>query len=619
MQRCLFAGVLAVGLLAPSAAWAGSTVYAANDDAGTISAFSVGAGGALTQIGTGTASGPSGSAEAESVVVSPSGQYVYASNEGTGAIPGTVATFSIGAGGALTEQGTGVDSGSTSTDSDPGGLSISPNGQNLYAANYGQGTVSAFSIGAGGALTQIGTGVTSGASTSSTPYRVIVSPGGNYVYSSNFDAGTVSTFSIGAGGALTQIGTGVTSGSGSGSGPWGLATTPNGQYLYVSNYYDGTVSTFSIGAGGALTAVGSPLSSGDGAEDLTVSPNGQNLYVANYLGGTVSTFSIGAGGALTAVGSPLTSASAATPAVSPNGQYLYLSNYNEGAVSTFSIGAGGALTPVGMPVTSGADTNSEPWGIVVSPDQGPTAAYTPAVAEAGSPSAFSAVASTAGSAPIGSYSWQFGDGSTATGATVDHAFATPGTYNVTLTLTDTDLCSVSGPFVGTSSYCATDPAATVTRTITVPPVPVPVPKPKIGLPTVSHDSIAGVAKRKPKLTFTLTAGKNAPALHTIAVSLPRGLSFSTKKKRLAHDITVKGKKFTAKVSHGTLTITLAAATAKAQVTIISPELSASKGLAGKVKKSKTGKHHKAVKLTFKLKATDIHHTATTLSLKLTAG
>jgi hypothetical protein len=68
-----------------------------------------------------------------------------------------------------------------------------------------------------------------------------------------------------------------------------------------------------------------------------------------------------------------------------------------------------------------------------------------------------------------------------------------------------------------------------------------------------------------------------------------------------------------------LTITLGAAAAKAQVTIASPELSASKSLAKKVKKSKAGKRHKPVKLSFKLAATDAHHTTTRLTLKLSAS
>jgi len=50
---------------------------------------------------------------------------------------------------------------------------------------------------------------------------------------------------------------------------------------------------------------------------------------------------------------------------------------------------------------------------------------------------FNASASTAPGSAIASYSWNFGDGTTGSGKTTTHTYATPGTYPVTLTVTNT--------------------------------------------------------------------------------------------------------------------------------------------------------------------------------------
>jgi len=67
-----------------------------------------------------------------------------------------------------------------------------------------------------------------------------------------------------------------------------------------------------------------------------------------------------------------------------------------------------------------------PTAVIAGPDQVPAQA----------PVGFSGQSSQQGSSQIVSYEWGFGDGDTATGPDVSHAYAAQGTYQVTLTVTD---------------------------------------------------------------------------------------------------------------------------------------------------------------------------------------
>jgi PKD repeat protein len=61
---------------------------------------------------------------------------------------------------------------------------------------------------------------------------------------------------------------------------------------------------------------------------------------------------------------------------------------------------------------------------------------TPRIPHPGQPAQFSAAGSNDANDPIESYAWQFGDGTTATGAVVSHTYPEPGQYILTLLLTD---------------------------------------------------------------------------------------------------------------------------------------------------------------------------------------
>jgi hypothetical protein len=106
--------------------------------------------------------------------------------------------------------------------------------------------------------------------------------------------------------------------------------------------------------------------------------------------------------------------------------------------------------------------------------------------------------------------------------------------------------------------------------------------------TVTRDTLSGVAKRAPTLRIVLTAGADAPAFKSFVLAMPRGLSFSGSATTLADHVVVwsatgKPLESVAKVSHGELTITLAAATRKVLITVASPALAATKALAAQVR------------------------------------
>ena len=139
-----------------------------------------------------------------------------------------------------------------------------------------------------------------------------------------------------------------------------------------------------------------------------------------------------------------------------------------------------------------------------------------------------------------------------------------------------------------------------------------------GKPTIARGSLTGIAKREPRLGFTIAAGTGAPALKTIAIDLPRGLTFSRNRKRLARDIratdrTGRREKITTRLNHGILTVTLKRAATRLQVAITSPGILAGTGLAN------NAKHKRAGLLSIAINATDLRHTTSPNTLKLKAA
>ena len=132
----------------------------------------------------------------------------------------------------------------------------------------------------------------------------------------------------------------------------------------------------------------------------------------------------------------------------------------------------GPVTPIDT-ATNTAGTGTllvdYPGLSAIVPDQGPSAAFT--ATASGTSVSFNASGSADRDGSVASYSWSFGDGTTATSSapTITHAYAKPGSHTATLSVTDNEGCSTTMIFTGHTVSCNGTAAATTTQTVVVAP------------------------------------------------------------------------------------------------------------------------------------------------------
>ena len=217
----------------------------------------------------------------------------------------------------------------------PTAIRVHPSGKFVYVSNAGENTISLYTVGSTGALTE----VTPRTTTGKQPADLIMDPGGNLLFVTNSADNTVSAYSITANTGALEL----TSGSpfqAAGFTPLRGAITPSGKFLYVANSNSASVSGFAIDSSGGLTPVPhSPNAVGNGPNWVAVDPAGKFLYVANLQDGTFSGFTIdGTTGQLTAMsGSPFGVANTSTTTVpvssamvEASGKYLYVTTLASG-------------------------------------------------------------------------------------------------------------------------------------------------------------------------------------------------------------------------------------------------------------------------------------------------
>jgi len=237
--------------------------------------------------------------------------------------------------------------------SNPVSAAVSSSGQLLFLLNQGTSpsvasSISVFSIDtARGLLTPVAGSPFSFASLSTpNPQFVVASPTAGFIYVSNGASGTISMFSVGASGTLTEIAPALSIGAGATVA--GIVIDPKGQFLYAADSANNKIASFSIAAGGGLTPVaGSPFAAGTKPVAVAVDSNSSFLYAANQGSNNVSAFKI-SGGALTEIsGSPyavITTGSVGTPqpiflTMDVSNTFLYVANLGTSSISAFGVKA----------------------------------------------------------------------------------------------------------------------------------------------------------------------------------------------------------------------------------------------------------------------------------------
>ena len=298
--------------------------------------------GVLTQLSQSPYTVGSG---AQSVVIHPSGKFLYVANSGQG--ENDVSLFDIGSDGTVSEV-----SPRTSVGTLPFLLAMDPAGSYLYVANALSNNISVFSIDASKGILAPITG--SPFSINLSPKSMQLAPSGKFLYVSapSQPTGVVAVFSVNAG-ALSLVGFTNTADNN----PSGLAIDPSGSFLYTANSTASSISIYCIvpapctppgqpGPSGTLQQVPqSPLADTfQHPVALIVDPTGKFLYVANQGSNNISTYSItsGTGFPVVITDSPFGSESQPSfLAADPNGKYLYVGNQTGSAgIQAFGVSSG---------------------------------------------------------------------------------------------------------------------------------------------------------------------------------------------------------------------------------------------------------------------------------------
>ena len=236
--------------------------------------------------------------------------------------------------------------------SSPAYITLDANGQNVFTANYGGGSISQFNVNSDGTLSPLsnlfefeGKGEDSIRQQKSHLHSVRYSPDGEFMFAADLGTDRIyrykSVNSVFEGQpALLKSDTAIFT-TPAGTGPRHFDFHPNGLYFYLLGELSGEVIVYDYNMGDLkqkqrilADSVGAR-----GSADIHVSPNGRFLYASNRLEADgIAVFAIdGQDGTLTKVGYQLTAKHPRNFAISPNGKFLLVAGRDDNVIEVFNI------------------------------------------------------------------------------------------------------------------------------------------------------------------------------------------------------------------------------------------------------------------------------------------
>lgn len=296
------------------------------------------------------------------LAISPKRDVLYAVSEASHG----VAAFRIGSDGSLTflnDEATGGNG--------PCHVWVDATGRNVFAADYGSGSVAVFQTDPDGSLRErtdfvqfTGSGPNEGRQKGPHAHAVVTSADNRFLYACDLGTDSVWTFRLNAAtGQLTPADPPAAK-TPPGGGPRHIAFHPTSDFAYVNDEMTLGVTAFSRDPeSGALTAIQTVPSLPEGATrerassaEIACHPNGKWLYVSNRGHDSVAVYEIGEDGRLATL--QIAPAEVKTPrgfAIDPSGRWLVVGGQDNNRIAVLAIDAEtGKLTPTGQSAAVGA-------------------------------------------------------------------------------------------------------------------------------------------------------------------------------------------------------------------------------------------------------------------------